>query len=135
MNAVIAQMVFAADQFAADHFAVETASNAWDALQKVASFQAEVILMASQMPDMNGLQLTQSLKADPATRHICIVAFVAFVTFAAFAMHGDAAKMRAVGCHGCLAKPIDVKTFAAQVRACFADALVAVSKLPPSCAQ
>ena len=124
MNAVIAQVVLAAD-----HFAVETASNATEALQKVASFQPEVILMDIQMPDMNGLELTQLLKADPATRHICIVAFTAF------AMQGDEAKMRAAGCDGYLSKPIDVKTFAAQVRACLADTAAAVSNPPPSEAQ
>jgi two-component system, cell cycle response regulator DivK len=109
LNVTIARVVLAADQFV-----VESASNAAEALQKLPSFQPAVILMDVQMPGMNGLELTQLLKSDPATRHICIVAFTAF------AMRGDEAKMRAVGCDGYLSKPINVNTFAAEVRGCLA---------------
>jgi two-component system cell cycle response regulator DivK len=111
MNVALAQVVLLADQFV-----VETASNATEALQKVASFKPGLILMDIQMPGMNGLELTQLLKADPSTRHICVVAFTAF------AMRGDEAKMRAAGCDGYLSKPINVNTFAAQVRSCLAAA-------------
>ena len=62
------------------------------------------------MPGMDGLELTRRLKADPATRHIAIVAFTAY------AMKGDEARMRAAGCDGYLSKPIDMGTFAARVR-------------------
>jgi two-component system cell cycle response regulator DivK len=75
---------------------------------------------------MNGLELTQLLKADPQTRHICVVAFTAF------AMRGDEAKMRAAGCDGYLSKPIDVKTFAAQVRACLAADQAQPGLTPPA---
>ncbi len=119
MNVAIAQVVLLADQFE-----VDTASNASEALQKVASFQPGLILMDIQMPGMNGLELTQLLKADPLTRHICVVAFTAF------AMRGDEAKMRAAGCDGYLSKPINVNTFAAQVRGCLAAA--ALNAPPPA---
>jgi two-component system cell cycle response regulator DivK len=95
----------------ADDFVVETASNAQEALQKVASFQPRLILMDIQMPGMNGLELTQLLKSDPHTRGIVIVAFTAY------AMRGDEAKMRYAGCDGYLSKPIEVDKFAQQVRA------------------
>lgn len=121
MNIAIAEVVLAADRFE-----VETASNAAEALQKVAWFKPHLILMDIQMPGMNGLELTELLKADAATSDICIVAFTAF------AMRGDEAKMRAAGCDGYLSKPIDVKTFAAQVRSCLAAAGAATSNLPPS---
>lgn len=81
----------------------------------VASFQPAVILMGIQMPGMNGRELTPLLKADLATHHICVMAFTAF------AMRGDEAKLRAAGCDGYPSKPIDVKTLAAQVRACLAS--------------
>ena len=61
------------------------------------------------MPGIDGLTLTRRLKADPATRHIVVVAFTAY------AMKGDEAKMRAAGCDGYIAKPIDVATFAQKV--------------------
>ena len=39
------------------------------------------------------------------------------VAFTGYAMKGDEAIMRAAGCDGYLAKPIDVSRFATQVRA------------------
>lgn len=106
MNIVIAEVALLAGKFA-----VETAVDGLDAIQKVASFGPDLILLDIQMPGMDGLEVTRELKADPATRHIRIVAFTAF------AMRGDEAKMRAAGCDGYLSKPIDVKKFGAQIRA------------------
>ena len=85
--------------------------------------------MDIQMPGMNGLELTQLLKADPLTRHICVVAFTAF------AMRGDEAKMRAAGCDGYLSKPINVTTFAAQVRGCLAAAALIAPPPAGQCGQ
>nr|WP_315426038.1 response regulator [uncultured Albidiferax sp.] len=106
MNLAIAQVVLQADAFE-----VECAGGAAEALQKVDLFRPELILMDIQMPGMDGLELTQLLKARPATQGIVVVAFTAF------AMRGDEAKMRSAGCDGYLSKPIDVKQFAQQVRA------------------
>lgn len=107
MNIAIAECVLQAEMFV-----VESAADGLEAMRKVASFGPDLILMDIQMPGMNGLEVTQNLKADPATRHIRIVAFTAF------AMRGDEAKMLSAGCDGYLSKPIDVKKFGAQVRAC-----------------
>jgi two-component system cell cycle response regulator DivK len=107
LNLALAQVVLDSDGFV-----VETALDAGAARHRIATFAPDVILMDIQMPGMDGLQLTSLLKADPATRHIVIVAFTAF------AMRGDEAKMRAAGCDGYLSKPINVATFGAQVRAC-----------------
>jgi two-component system cell cycle response regulator DivK len=109
MNIAIAQVVLMSE-----NFAVETAADGLEAMQKVASFGPDLILMDIQMPGKDGLEVTRALKADPATRHIRIVAFTAF------AMRGDEAKMRAAGCDGYLSKPIEVNKFGAQVRACLA---------------
>lgn len=105
LNITLAEVVLLAEQFA-----VETAADGSEAMQKVASFQPDLILLDIQMPGMDGLEVTRDLKANPATRHIRVIAFTAF------AMRGDEAKMRAAGCDGYLSKPIDVKTFGAQVR-------------------
>jgi CheY-like chemotaxis protein len=94
------------------NFEIESAANAVEARQRIATFKPDLILMDMQMPGMDGLELTRLLKADAATRHIVVVAFTAF------AMRGDEARMLAAGCDGYLSKPIDVKTFGAQVRAC-----------------
>ena len=90
---------------------VDSADGASQALLQIAAFRPDLILMDIQMPDMDGLELTRRLKADPLTRRIVVVAFTAF------AMKGDEAKMRAAGCDGYVAKPIDVATFAGTIRA------------------
>ena len=91
-------------------FVVESTTDANHALLLIAAFQPDLILMDIQMPDINGLELTRQLKAQPAMQHIVVVAFTAF------AMKGDEAKMRAAGCDGYIAKPFDVASFAATVR-------------------
>lgn len=97
---------------AADGMVVQTAADAVEARTRLAAFSPELVLMDVQLPGLDGLALTRQLKADPATRHIAVVAFTAY------AMKGDEARMLAAGCDGYLAKPINVATFAAQVRAC-----------------
>ena len=94
----------------ADGFEIAAALDAEQALAQLPAFDPELILMDIQMPGMDGLELTRLLKADAATRHIVIVAFTAY------AMKGDEAKLREAGCDGYVAKPIDVRSFAAQVR-------------------
>lgn len=96
---------------AADGWSVSTAGDALEALRALELRLPELILMDIQLPGMDGLTLTRQIKADPALRHITVVAFTAY------AMKGDEAIMRAAGCDGYLAKPIEVARFAEQVRA------------------
>ena len=86
-------------------FQVFSAANAEQALAQLPQANPALILMDIQLPGMDGLALTRHLKADPATRHIVIVAFTAH------AMKGDERLMRAAGCDGYVAKPIDVASF------------------------
>lgn len=91
-------------------YEVRTAPDASQALWQVPAFSPDLILMDIQMPVMDGFELTRQLKADPATKHICIVAFTAY------ALQGDARKLQAAGFNGYIAKPVDVMTLAAEVR-------------------
>jgi CheY-like chemotaxis protein len=84
-------------------FDVLTASNAEDALQLLRTATPRLILMDIQLPGMDGLELTRRLKADPATRAICVIALTAY------AMKGDDEKAFAAGCDGYITKPIDVE--------------------------
>ena len=92
-------------------FVVAGARDAAAASASVQRFAPDLILMDIQMPGMDGLELARSLKREPATWHVVIVAFTAY------AMKGDEAKMRAAGCDGYIPKPIDIATFASNVRA------------------
>lgn len=101
-------------------FEVASAPDAKVALERVAAFQPDLILMDIQLPDVDGLTLTGRLKADPDTRDILIVAFTAY------AMKGDEDRMLASGCDGYVAKPIEVATFAGTVRSFLARGPVKV---------
>ena len=94
----------------ADGLEVDTAEDGLAALDRVQANPPDLILLDIQMPGLDGLTLAHRLKADPATRHIVLVAFTAY------AMKGDDARMRAAGCDGYISKPIDVTKLAAQVR-------------------
>lgn len=93
-------------------FEVSAAADAPAALALIAKRQPALILMDIQLPGVDGVVLTQQLKADAATRQIVIVAFTAY------AMKDDQAKLLAAGFDHYLAKPINVAAFAAQVRGC-----------------
>jgi two-component system, cell cycle response regulator DivK len=108
-----------------ENFEVETAADGLQAMQKVTSFRPELILMDIQIPGSDGLELTQTLKRNPTTRHILVIAFTAL------ARYGDETRLRAAGCDGYLTKPIDVKTFGSQVRS-FLEASRVIPNLTPA---
>ena len=73
--------------------------------------QPDLILMDIQLPGMDGLEATALLKRDDATRAIPVVALTAL------AMKGDEERIRAAGCDGYIAKPLDYKELLATVKA------------------
>jgi two-component system, cell cycle response regulator DivK len=89
---------------AAEGFDVHTANDAEEALQVLPTIAARLVLMDIQLPDMDGLELTRRLKADPRYRDLIIVALTAY------AMKGDEEKARNAGCDGYVTKPIDPAT-------------------------
>lgn len=94
-----------------DGFRVDSASSSKEVLERMHSHRPDLILMDVQMPGQDGLSLTRQLKADPATVTIPIVALTAH------AMAGDRELALAAGCSGYISKPIDTRTFGAEVRA------------------
>ncbi|MEO5510363.1 MAG: response regulator [Longimicrobiales bacterium] len=65
----------------------------------------DLILMDIQLPGMDGLEATRLLKSDDTTSSISVVALTAL------AMKGDEERIRAAGCDGYIAKPLDYKNF------------------------
>jgi CheY-like chemotaxis protein len=90
-------------------YCILTATDAKQAQAVVRQSPPDLILMDIGLPDMDGLALTQILKADQKTCHIIIVALTAF------AMKGDEEKAIAAGCDGYIIKPIDTRKFPRQV--------------------
>jgi CheY-like chemotaxis protein len=64
-----------------------------------------VILLDIQLPDADGVTVLRSLRSDPATAGVPVIAVTAS------AMRGDRERLLNEGFDGYLAKPIDARTF------------------------
>jgi two-component system cell cycle response regulator DivK len=82
---------------------VRTASGSDDLLKMLETFTPRLILMDIELSGMNGLQLTQKLKADPKTRDITIIALTAYPS------KSDKQKALAAGCDGFITKPVGTR--------------------------
>jgi two-component system, cell cycle response regulator DivK len=80
-------------------FRVETATNGQEALDQARNLDPDLILMDLSLPGIDGWEATRILKADPATKHLTIVAL------SAHALATDADGARTAGCDGFIAKP------------------------------
>ncbi len=70
----------------------------------------DLILMDIQLPIIDGYEATRRIKANPATRHIPIIAVTSY------ALSGDEAKAREAGCDDYIAKPFSPRQILAVVR-------------------
>ncbi len=82
-------------------FTVQTATDAREAVAALETFSPRVILMDVQLPDVDGLELTRRLKADPRWKAVPVVALTAY------AMKSDEERAIAAGCDLFLTKPVD----------------------------
>jgi CheY-like chemotaxis protein len=105
-NRKLAQHVLDAAGF--DTIAAATGS---EAVALAGEHLPDVVLMDLRLPDMDGEEALRTLRADTATARIPVVAMSALSLEA----RGD--WLAAAGFAGALAKPIDVRTFADEVRA------------------
>lgn len=85
------------------------AEDADAALIHLSQCRPDLILMDIALPGMDGLELTRLIKTNPQTSDVPIVAL------SAFAMKGDEEKALASGCNGYITKPINTRTFPAQI--------------------
>ncbi len=69
----------------------------------------DLIIMDVQLPDINGLEATNRIRASEADGDIPIIALTSF------AMAGDREKALAAGCTGYIEKPINPETFMAEI--------------------
>jgi two-component system, cell cycle response regulator DivK len=91
-------------------YRVAEASDGHQAVERARALLPDVVLMDLSLPGKDGWQATRELKADPATRHIQVIALTGHGHIAAQAAAADA------GCDAFLMKP------------CLPDALVAEVK-------
>ena len=99
-------------------FRVETVTNGREAIEQALALRPDIILMDASMPVLDGWQATRALKADPATKHIPILALPAH------AFEDARREAKDVGCDGFVTKPCLPDDLVVKVRA----ALERVSK-------
>jgi two-component system alkaline phosphatase synthesis response regulator PhoP len=79
---------------------IMAAADGRDTLEKVASFQPDLILLDIMMPKLSGFEVCKKIKDDPATRGTMIL----MVT--ALSEAGDIERAVAAGCDDFLSKPV-----------------------------
>ena len=79
----------------------EIAVNGQDTLDKVASFQPDLILLDVMMPKLSGFEVCKQLKADPATKGIMILMVTALNEL------GDIERAVSAGTDDFLSKPVN----------------------------
>jgi CheY-like chemotaxis protein len=82
-------------------YRVDGAASGEQALARASESRPDIILMDLGLPDLNGLEVTRRLKADPRTAGAVIIALTGR------ALETDRAACLAAGCAGYLAKPVD----------------------------
>ena len=91
-------------------FAVEPVADGRDALDKARSFVPNLIIMDIQLPNISGLELIETAKADKILRSIPVLAVTAY------AGKGDEERIRDAGADNYLAKPVSIGPFMAAVK-------------------
>ena len=80
-----------------------------DGVYQTRTHLPDLVLMDISVPELDGWEATSILKADPATKHIPIIAVTAH------ALPGDRERSYQAGCDGYLAKPIPPAMLLAEV--------------------
>lgn len=99
-----------AAKLAKDYYAVLTAENGKIALQLAVEEQPDIILLDIMMPEIDGFEVCQRLKADPMTRHIPVVMVTALSDVS------DRVRGLEAGADDFLTKPINDIALMARVR-------------------
>ena len=89
---------------------VRSAANGDEMHAAIAGAVPDVVLMDIQLPGKDGLELARELKADPVTARAVVVAV------SSYAMAADRERALAAGCDGYISKPIQTRSFVAEIR-------------------
>lgn len=80
-----------------------------DAIRKVKAQPFDLVVTDLSMPKVSGVEVIESIKSDPATQHIPVIAVTAHV------WGGIAQSARQVGCDGFISKPFAVKQLVQEI--------------------
>lgn len=85
------------------------AENGAEGLAKARSLRPDLVITDINLPDIDGYEITETLKRETKTAHIPVIAMTANV------MKKDREQVHEVGCDGYIAKPIDIDALPEQV--------------------
>lgn len=96
-------------------FEILVAADGMQGIALTASEQPSLVIMDLGLPVLDGWEATRRLKADPATRHIPVIAL------SAHAMAGEREKALAAGCDDFDTKPVELPRLLDKIRALLAQ--------------
>lgn len=91
-------------------FELATAADGVEAVEKARELRPDLILMDVWLPNMDGLEATRRIKADPRTSGVPILALTAH------ALASARAEAEAAGCDGVITKPFFPRDLEREVR-------------------
>jgi two-component system cell cycle response regulator DivK len=103
-------MKLARDILRAKGYATLEAVTGLDGVTLALQHKPDLVLMDIQLPDINGIEAFERIRADASAARVPVVAFTASVTVNDRSRIGDA------GFDGFLSKPINLKEFVETVR-------------------
>jgi two-component system cell cycle response regulator DivK len=103
-------MKLARDILRAKGYATLEAVNGLEGVKLALEHKPDLVLMDIQLPDINGIEAFERIRADASAARVPVVAFTASVTVNDRSRIGDA------GFDGFLSKPINLKEFVETVR-------------------
>jgi CheY-like chemotaxis protein len=92
-------------------FTVIVATDGAQGVAMATSERPDLVLMDLSLPVVDGWEATRQIKANPATKHIPVVAITAN------AMTGDKEKAMAAGCDDFDTKPVDMPRLLGKIKA------------------
>jgi two-component system, cell cycle response regulator DivK len=99
------------DLLRAHDYIAEPVRDGREAVERAREFAPDLVIMDIQLPNVSGLELIETLKADEQLNGIPIMAVTAY------AAKGDEERIRAAGAEAYVSKPISVMRFVESVEA------------------
>ena len=94
-------------------YEVSTAADGFEAGRLVATFRPDVVLLDLRMPGVDGFQICRTIKADPDTLNIVVIAMTGYYS------PETEARVLECGAVRCFAKPLDPTTLSAFIDSIF----------------
>jgi two-component system cell cycle response regulator DivK len=109
-------MKLARDILRAKGYVTLEAVNGLDGVRLALEHKPDLVLMDIQLPDINGIEAFERIRANAETAKVPVIAFTASVTT------GDRSRIGDAGFDGFLGKPINLKEFIETVRRMLGEA-------------